>query len=189
MLTFTAFIGVGLAGVAYLPQIWHLVHVHCAAGISRFAFRVWLLASLLVTSHAIATRAGVFIILGAVQILATTVILVFATTYSSSDCGSHGTIRLPPIELTVAVFEMGEVAVDGEGRRYRHPGACDDGELGTSEQCDPGARCGDGKGRRSPGCRHALSRYSKGGPDDVAQRVHRGSQDHSRTRKEVRFVA
>ena len=99
MLTFTqtaASIGVGLAGAAYLPQIWHLVHVHCAAGISRFAFCVWLMASLLVTTHAIATRAGVFIVLGAVQILATGVILVYATKYASSTCGSHGGERLDP---------------------------------------------------------------------------------------------
>jgi len=36
------FIGVGLAGAAYVPQIWHLVRVHCSAGISRFAFCLWL---------------------------------------------------------------------------------------------------------------------------------------------------
>ncbi len=92
MLTLTqtaAFIGIGLAGAAYLPQIWHLVHVRCATGISRSAFCVWLVASLLVTSHAIATRAGVFISLGAVQILATTVILVYTTRYATFDCGSH----------------------------------------------------------------------------------------------------
>jgi hypothetical protein len=92
VLTFTqtaAYIGVGLAGAAYLPQIWHLVHAHCAVGISRFAFGVWLVASLLVTSHAIATRAGVFIVLGAVQILAITVILVYATKLASASCGAH----------------------------------------------------------------------------------------------------
>ena len=93
MLTFTqaaAFVGVALAGSAYMPQIWHLVRTRCAAGISRFAFKVWLLGSLLVTSHAIATRAWVFVALGAVQILATTVILVYATKYALSDCGGHG---------------------------------------------------------------------------------------------------
>jgi hypothetical protein len=84
-----AFVGVGLAGAAYVPQIWHLVRVHCSAGISRFAFGVWLGASLLVTTHAIATRAGVFIVLGGVQIAATTVILLFATKYASSYCGGH----------------------------------------------------------------------------------------------------
>jgi hypothetical protein len=84
-----AFFGVGLAGAAYVPQIWHLVRVHCSAGISRFAFFVWLGASLLVTTHAIATRAVVFILLGGVQIVATTVILICATKYASSYCVGH----------------------------------------------------------------------------------------------------
>jgi hypothetical protein len=84
-----AFVGVGLAGAAYVPQIWHLVRVHCSAGISRVAFSVWLGASLLVTAHAIATHALVFILLGGVQIVATTVILVYATKYASSYCLGH----------------------------------------------------------------------------------------------------
>jgi hypothetical protein len=84
-----AFVGVALAGAAYVPQIWHLVRVHCSAGISRFAFCGWLGAALLVTTHAVATRAVVFILLGGVQILATTVILVYATRYASSYCTSH----------------------------------------------------------------------------------------------------
>lgn len=99
MLTATqiaAFIGVGLAGAAYVPQIWHLVRVHCSAGISRLAFCAWLGASLLVSTHAIATRAGVFIVLGGVQIVATTVILFYATKYRSSYCGSHGSDTLDP---------------------------------------------------------------------------------------------
>jgi hypothetical protein len=84
-----AFLGVALAGAAYVPQIWHLVRVHCSAGISRFAFCAWLGASLLVTTHAIATRAVVFILLGGVQIVATTVILIYATKYASSYCLGH----------------------------------------------------------------------------------------------------
>jgi hypothetical protein len=86
-----AFIGVGLTGAAYVPQIWHLVRVHCSAGISRFAFPVWLGASLLVTTHAIATQTVVFILLGGVQILATMVILVYASKYASSYCLGHAT--------------------------------------------------------------------------------------------------
>jgi hypothetical protein len=81
-----AFVGVGLAGAAYVPQIWHLVRVHCAAGISRFAFSVWLGAALLVTTHAVATRAVVFILLGGVQIVATTVILLYGSKYASFYC-------------------------------------------------------------------------------------------------------
>jgi hypothetical protein len=92
MLTATqiaAFVGIGLAGAAYVPQIWHLVRVHCSAGISRSAFALWLGASLLVTTHAIAIGAVVFILLGGVQIVAITVILVYATKYASSICLGH----------------------------------------------------------------------------------------------------
>ncbi|MGH2655178.1 MAG: PQ-loop repeat-containing protein [Actinomycetota bacterium] len=83
------FIGVGLAGAAYVPQIWHLVRVHCSAGISRFAFCLWLSATLLVTTNAIATGATVFIVLGGVQIVATALILLFTTKYRSTYCAGH----------------------------------------------------------------------------------------------------
>jgi hypothetical protein len=83
------FLGAGLAGAAYVPQVSHLVRAHCSAGISRLAFVVWLVASLLVMTQAIAIRAGVFIFLGAVQIAATTLILIFATKYEGSYCAVH----------------------------------------------------------------------------------------------------
>jgi hypothetical protein len=83
-----AFLGIGLAA-AYLPQILHLSRAHCSAGISRAAFSMWFLAALLVTSHAVATDTRVFIALGLVQILATAVVLVYATRYASSYCAGH----------------------------------------------------------------------------------------------------
>ena len=58
------FVGAGLAGAAYIPQISHLIRARCSAGISRLAFEVWLLASVLTTARAIAIHAGVFIALG-----------------------------------------------------------------------------------------------------------------------------
>ena len=76
------FIGAGLAGAAYVPQIWHLIRAHCSAGLSRVAFAVWLAASLLVTTHAVAIRATVFIALGAIQLAATALILVYSTKYA-----------------------------------------------------------------------------------------------------------
>jgi hypothetical protein len=97
MLTATqiaGFIGAGLAGAAYVPQIWHLAWVHCSAGISRVAFVVWLTASFLVTTHAVAMGAAVFIALGVVQIAAITLILVYATKYQSSVCAGHAVV--PP---------------------------------------------------------------------------------------------
>jgi hypothetical protein len=83
------FVGAGLAGAAYVPQIWHLVSQHCSAGLSRVAFSVWLVASLLVTSHAIAIHATVFVVLGAIQLTATALILVFTIRYADSYCATH----------------------------------------------------------------------------------------------------
>lgn len=84
-----AFFGVALAAAAYLPQILHLVRLHCAAGISRLAFRAWLLASLLITVHAVARGEVVFIALGMVQIIATGIVLFYAKRYESSFCTGH----------------------------------------------------------------------------------------------------
>jgi hypothetical protein len=83
------FVGAGLAGAAYFPQIWHLTRERCSAGLSRVAFAVWLAASLLVTSHAVAIGATVFIALGLIQLAATALILIYSTRYSNSYCASH----------------------------------------------------------------------------------------------------
>jgi hypothetical protein len=90
------FIGAGLAGAAYVPQIWHLIRAHCSAGLSRLAFTAWLAASLLVMTHAVAIRDTVFIVLGAVQLGATALILLYATKYENSYCASHLPRRLEP---------------------------------------------------------------------------------------------
>jgi PQ loop repeat len=92
MLTTTeiaGFVGAGLAGAAYIPQISHLISARCSAGISRLAFEIWLLASLLITARAIAIHAGVFIVLGGIQIVATTLIMIFATRYKNTLCPIH----------------------------------------------------------------------------------------------------
>ena len=92
MLTATeiaGFAGAGLAGAAYVPQISHLISARCSAGISRLAFEAWLLASVLTTARAIAIGAGVFIVLGGIQIVATTVIMVCAIRYKDTPCPVH----------------------------------------------------------------------------------------------------
>jgi uncharacterized protein with PQ loop repeat len=83
------FAGAGLAGAAYVPQIRHLVKAHCSAGISTPAFEAWLLAALLTTAHAIAIHAGVFIVLGGIQIVATVLIMFYAAQYKDTACLSH----------------------------------------------------------------------------------------------------
>jgi len=92
MLTATeiaGFAGAGLAGAAYLPQISHLIRARCSAGISRLAFEVWLLASVLTTARAIAIHAGVFIVLGGIQIVATALIMLCAARYKDTPCPVH----------------------------------------------------------------------------------------------------
>ncbi len=83
------FVGAGLAGAAYVPQIWHLIHERCSAGLSRLAFAVWLAAALLVTTHAIAIGATVFIVLGGIQLAATTIIVIYTTKFRNSYCPVH----------------------------------------------------------------------------------------------------
>src|SRR5215470_9774929 len=92
MLTATeiaGFAGAGLAGAAYVPQVSHLIRARCSAGISRLAFGVWLLASGLTTARAVAIGAGVFIVLGGIQIVATAVIVVCAARYKDTPCPVH----------------------------------------------------------------------------------------------------
>jgi hypothetical protein len=82
--------GAGLAGAAYVPQISHLIKARCAAGISRPAFALWLIASLLITVRAVGIGAGVFIALGTIQIMATALIMRYATRYKDKPCpGPH----------------------------------------------------------------------------------------------------
>jgi len=116
MLTATeiaGFAGAGLAGAAYVPQISHLVRARCSAGISRLAFEVWLLASLLTTTHAIAIHAGVFIALGGIQIAATALITLCATRYKDTPCPVH----LPAQPTARAATEAGASGSEPVSRR------------------------------------------------------------------------
>ena len=96
-------VGAGLAGAAYVPQIAHLIRAHCSAGISRLAFEVWLLASVLTTARAIAIHAGVFIMLGGIEIVATALIMLCAIRYKDTPCPVH--LPHPPGATTAAQRE------------------------------------------------------------------------------------
>ena len=102
MLTITqvaGFAGAGLAGAAYVPQITHLIRARCSAGVSRLAFEIWLLASLLVAARAIAIHAGVFIVLSGIQVAATTLIMFYAARYKDARCPIHPP-RQPRAKMT-----------------------------------------------------------------------------------------
>ena len=81
--------GASLAGYAYLPQISHLISQKCSAGISRRAFALWFVASILMTIHAVLLPALVFIVLGIVQIGAISTILVYSARYRGMVCPLH----------------------------------------------------------------------------------------------------
>ena len=82
------FAGAGLAGglraADFPPDPGPLL-----GGDSRLAFAVWLLASVLITAHAVAIGAGVFIVLGGIQIVATALIMLYAIRYKDTSCPSH----------------------------------------------------------------------------------------------------
>jgi len=115
------FAGAALAGIAYIPQISHLARQHCAAGISRSAFGVWLAASLLVITRAIAIHATVFIALGVVQVLATAIICVYAKVYEGSYCESHLPIALSPgpAQSQTGSWSLGDVRESSEPSMLR----------------------------------------------------------------------
>lgn len=86
--------GALLAGYAYLPQIRHLVKERCSAGISRNAFGLWFVASVLVTVNALYIHSVVFIVLGAIQISSTAIIFYYSTKYQGKVCLSHARQRI-----------------------------------------------------------------------------------------------
>lgn len=86
--------GALLSGYAYLPQISHLVHERCSAGLSERAFLLWLVASGLMTVHAFAIQATVFLLLGFLQLTATALVAYFGRRYRGLACPSH---ECPPV--------------------------------------------------------------------------------------------
>ncbi|HTJ75493.1 MAG TPA: PQ-loop domain-containing transporter [Acidimicrobiales bacterium] len=81
--------GAALSGYAYLPQIAHLVRERCSAGLSERAFTLWLIASGLMTVHAITIRASVFILLGTLQLACTGIIAYYGRRYRGLACPFH----------------------------------------------------------------------------------------------------
>lgn len=82
-------IGALIAGYAYMPQISHLIKERCTAGLSRSAFGLWSVSSVLVTINAAYIHSIVFIVLGSIQILSTAVIFVFTNLYRGHVCTFH----------------------------------------------------------------------------------------------------
>lgn len=97
--------GAAIAAYAYLPQITHLVRERCSAGLSERAFGLWLLSSVLMTTHAISIRSPVFIVLGGQQIVATGVIAFFCRRYRGQVCPSHASPAATEAPSSVSLGE------------------------------------------------------------------------------------
>ena len=83
------FIGTIIVAAGYLPQIIHIAKEGCSAGVSVRAWACWLIASLMMLSHALALMDVVFMALQVINIAAIVCIIVLARKYERMTCASH----------------------------------------------------------------------------------------------------
>jgi lipid-A-disaccharide synthase-like uncharacterized protein len=91
--------GITVSMLAYVPQVIHLGREHCSAGISRRAWAMWLVGSLLVGALAVHRSDLVFIALQFSTLTSAAVILYLAQKYRGMVCEMHE--ANPATELTV----------------------------------------------------------------------------------------
>lgn len=82
-------VGIGLSVLAYLPQVVHLVRERCSAGVSRRAWSMWLLSSVLVGALAVHRQDLVFVLLQLTSLTSAAVILALAHKYRGLACETH----------------------------------------------------------------------------------------------------
>ena len=93
--------GITISMVAYVPQVVHLGKEHCSAGISRRAWAMWLVGSLLVGALAVHRGDLVFIALQFSTLTSAAIILILAQKYRGLVCATHAAD--PARELTALV--------------------------------------------------------------------------------------
>ena len=81
--------GIAIAMLAYVPQVVHLGKEHCSAGVSRRAWAMWLVSSLLVGALAVHRRDPVFILLQFSTLTSAAIILFLAQRYRGMVCEVH----------------------------------------------------------------------------------------------------
>jgi lipid-A-disaccharide synthase-like uncharacterized protein len=87
--------GIAISMLAYLPQVVHLAREHCSAGVSRRAWAMWLVSSLLVGTLAVHRGDLVFILLQISSLTSAAVILTLAHRYRGMVCEVHALRPLP----------------------------------------------------------------------------------------------
>ena len=104
--------GITVSMLAYVPQVVHLGREHCSAGISRRAWAMWLVASLLVGALAVHRGDLVFIALQFSTLASAAVILYLAQKYRGKVCEAHQ--ANPARELTAT---GGRLVLSGDDSR------------------------------------------------------------------------
>jgi lipid-A-disaccharide synthase-like uncharacterized protein len=85
--------GISIGALAYLPQMVHLAHEHCSAGISSRAWAMWLTSSVLVGALALYRLDPVFIALQVTSLTSAAVIVFLARRYQGMFCETHAYMR------------------------------------------------------------------------------------------------
>lgn len=83
--------GTGLVIIAYIPQITHLMKMHCGEGVSIPAYAMWTVASSFLCVYAVIGEEPVFIALQGYHAAASGLILCFGVKYRLSRCPIHRT--------------------------------------------------------------------------------------------------
>ena len=84
------FIGIALSITAYLPQVIHLLREHCSAGLSPWAYCIWVISAVLLLVYAIVKRDPIFMLLQGYKIAKIILFLYYCFKYSDELCEDHG---------------------------------------------------------------------------------------------------
>ena len=92
--------GIVISMLAYVPQVVHLGREHCSAGVSRRAWAMWLVSSVLIGMLALSRGDLVFILLQVSTLASAAIILVLAHKYRGMVCAFHARVGLAPGNAT-----------------------------------------------------------------------------------------
>ena len=81
--------GIAISMLAYLPQVVHLAREHCSEGVSRRAWSMWAVSSLLIGALALHRHDPVFILLQVSSLTSAAIIVVLAQRYRGMACEAH----------------------------------------------------------------------------------------------------
>jgi lipid-A-disaccharide synthase-like uncharacterized protein len=114
--------GIAISVMAYVPQVVHLVRERCSAGVSRRAWAMWVLGSVLVGTLAVHRTDHVFILLQISTLTAAATILGLAHRYAERRAKVTQIFTRPSMASGREHLRMLAVA---DGSRAPSPPVCD----------------------------------------------------------------